>query len=151
MSNTASNIPPCPMCGHNRHSWTHGREEYYCSKHGIYDNDPDEGGSHFADPSRRIEKQEAYKGNGARDCCLEHIDDLRRQCADAGVAFFNKQLGARPVTTNANLWDFAPSQLTPWGNVAASARIKLNDPKGGDWDEWPEDLRVRQFPEVTNA
>lgn len=21
-----------------------------------------------------------------------------------------------------------------------------DDTKGGDWDEWPEDLRVRQFP-----
>lgn len=21
----------------------------------------------------------------------------------------------------------------------------VNDPKGGDWNEWPEDLRVREF------
>jgi hypothetical protein len=25
-------------------------------------------------------------------------------------------------------------------------RLRLRDPKGGDWSEWPEDLRVREFP-----
>lgn len=30
----------------------------------------------------------------------------------------------------------------------ADCRIRLRDPKGGDWDEWPEDLRVRQFPQA---
>jgi hypothetical protein len=30
----------------------------------------------------------------------------------------------------------------------ARAGLKLKDRKGGDAFEWPEDLRVRQFPEV---
>jgi len=29
----------------------------------------------------------------------------------------------------------------------ADCRIKLADAKGGDWNEWPEDLRVREFPQ----
>lgn len=27
----------------------------------------------------------------------------------------------------------------------------LKHPKGGDWNEWPDDLRVREFPEVAHA
>jgi hypothetical protein len=30
-------------------------------------------------------------------------------------------------------------------------QIPLADKKGGDWDEWPADLRVRQFPEVRHG
>jgi len=41
---------------------------------------------------------------------------------------FVKQLGAKPV-------EFLNPQ-------------KLQDRKGGDPSEWPESLRVRQFPEV---
>jgi protein gp37 len=41
-------------------------------------------------------------------------------------AVFVKQLGRRPVL------DGVP--------------LKLRDRKGGDWTEWPEDLRVREFP-----
>ena len=29
-------------------------------------------------------------------------------------------------------------------------RVKLRDAKGGDPTEWPEDLRVRQFPSCQN-
>lgn len=25
--------------------------------------------------------------------------------------------------------------------------LSLRDPKGGNWNEWPQDLRVREFPE----
>ena len=28
----------------------------------------------------------------------------------------------------------------------ADCRIRLRDPKGGNMDEWPEDLRVREMP-----
>ena len=30
-------------------------------------------------------------------------------------------------------------------------RVHLNDRKGGDWNEWPEDLRVREFPTTEAA
>ena len=29
--------------------------------------------------------------------------------------------------------------------------FRLQDRKGGDWSEWPDDLRVREFPEVHNG
>lgn len=56
------------------------------------------------------------------------------------VAWFNKQLGSRPVwpmvKTQIAVDDFA--EMPEWG--------EMRDPKGGNMDEWPEDLRVRQLP-----
>lgn len=49
------------------------------------------------------------------------------QCQHAGRACFVKQLGAKPIG------------------------LKLKDRKGGDWSEWPEALRVRQFPVASEA
>jgi protein gp37 len=83
-------------------------------------------------------------GAGARDCYLEWIRALERQCAVAGVAFFLKQLGARPI------------QRVMYGPATFEAdqpvhreRLRLRSRKGGDPAEWDEDLRVRQFPTVT--
>lgn len=61
-----------------------------------------------------------------------------RQCREAGVACFVKQLGASPYYTafNPNAPAFDDDEIF----------VKLNDPKGGDIDEWPEDLRVQEFP-----
>lgn len=55
-------------------------------------------------------------------------------CRAAGVACFVKQLGARPMFCSAS---------RPQGEA-----ISLRDRKGGSMDEWPEDLRVREFPAV---
>lgn len=72
---------------------------------------------------------------------------LLDQCRAAGVAFFMKQLGKVAVTDNANLWDFPEGvRVLDHGTTAAGARYKLKDPKGGDMSEWPEELRVREFP-----
>jgi protein gp37 len=65
-------------------------------------------------------------GAYARPFHLEWARDLLSQCRAAGVAFFMKQLGARPHQD---------------GQV-----LKLCDGHGGDWTEWPEDLRIRQLP-----
>lgn len=66
-------------------------------------------------------------GPGARPCKIEWIRDLVRQCRDAGVTPFVKQLGAQPMD--------APDRY-----------IHLADKKGGDMSEWPADLHVREFP-----
>jgi protein gp37 len=63
-------------------------------------------------------------GPGARPLELDWIRDIREQCRRAGVACFVKQLG--------RVW----------------AREHLADPKGGDMSRWPDDLRVRDMPEV---
>ena len=62
-------------------------------------------------------------GPGARPCDLDWIRALVDQCRDASVPVFVKQLGAKPWPT-----------------------IRLRDRKGGDPAEWPEDLRVREWP-----
>lgn len=61
-----------------------------------------------------------------RFCWIRSIVD---QCRAAGVPAFVKQLGALPTAWN--------------GEVA---RHMLSDRKGADQSEWPEDLRVREFP-----
>jgi protein gp37 len=66
-------------------------------------------------------------------------------CKAAGVPCFVKQLGARPVhpvqreRTHTNFAYSNPPHIDP---------LKLKDSHGGDWSEWPDDLRVRQMPEV---
>jgi len=87
-------------------------------------------------------------GAGARDFHTEHAWDLVLQCCKAGVATFVKQLGTNPVTSNANAMDWEESTVFLCGTElsAASARPVLQDKKGGDPAEWPEELRVREFP-----
>lgn len=66
-------------------------------------------------------------GPGARPCKLGWLRSLRDQCADADVPFFVKQLGS------------------------VLGRELGAGSKGGDWDAWPEDLRVREFPRAAEA
>lgn len=63
-------------------------------------------------------------GPGARPFNLSWAESLREQCKAAGVAFFMKQVGV-------NSW---PRNLL------------TKDRKGGDPSEWPEGLRVREWP-----
>jgi protein gp37 len=75
-------------------------------------------------------------GPGARPFHLEHAREILRARAArvwrSPPAIFIKQLGARPVHDH-------PIGLYP---------LALRDRKGGDMDEWPPDLRVREFPAV---
>lgn len=75
-------------------------------------------------------------GPGARPCDVDWIRAIVQQCKAAGVPCFVKQLGA-------NVFD---SSLTASGR---SESITYKNSKGGDPAEWPEDLRIRQMPEVT--
>jgi protein gp37 len=61
-------------------------------------------------------------GPGARPCYPGWLRSLRTQCGNADVPFFCKQVGS------------------------VLGRSIGAGPKGGDWDAWPEDLRVREFP-----
>lgn len=71
------------------------------------------------------------------------VDD----CRASGATPFVKQLGAQPVTDNANRWDFPPHvRYFDYGIAAAGCRFKLNDSKGGDMEEWPQELQVQEFP-----
>ncbi len=75
-------------------------------------------------------------GPGARPFDLAWARSVVAQCKTAGVPVFVKQLGATPV-------DSACVDV-----VGRPVRIGLRDRKGADMSEWPEDLRVRQWPEV---
>lgn len=59
-------------------------------------------------------------GPGARPCDVSWIRSIVGQCRKTGVAVFVKQLGTRP---------------------------ELKDRKGGDPDEWPGGLCVREWPD----
>lgn len=63
-------------------------------------------------------------GSRARLFNLAWARSLHEQCVLAGVPFFMKQMGSKTV---GNSFPFRHS-------------------KGGDMEEWPEDLRVRQMP-----
>lgn len=87
-------------------------------------------------------------GPGARPCNVAWIRSIIRQCKAAGVPVFVKQLGSRPIDTGTHFdwpggtWFGADPD---YGN---GARVYLDHPKGGNPAEWPEDLRVQEFPEV---
>jgi protein gp37 len=76
-------------------------------------------------------------GPGARPCNVDWIRSLIYQCGAAGVPVFVKQLGARAR-------DLVHDED---GNPLGTQNLLLTHPKGGDPADWPEDLRVREFPE----
>lgn len=93
-------------------------------------------------------------GPGARPCDVEWIRSVVEACDYAGVASFVKQLGAFVEDRNdagfdgEQPWHWPPGTLTGRSErfQGATVRVRLRDAKGGDPAEWPEDLRVREFP-----
>ena len=69
---------------------------------------------------------ESGSGSATQPFHTEWAEELRAHCRKHNVAFFLKQLGRNPLT--------------------AGRTIRLSDPHGGDWDEWPRHLRIREFP-----
>lgn len=82
-------------------------------------------------------------GPGARPFDLAWARSIVQQCKSAGVACFVKQLGALPFQGK-------PAPIEVDGSVVATTTfpilMSLGDRKGGDPLEWPDDLRVREFP-----
>ncbi len=60
-----------------------------------------------------------------RECKIEWIEKIIKQCQENNVPIFVKQLGTH-----------------------LSKELKLTDKHGGDISEWPEQLQVRQMPNV---
>jgi protein gp37 len=91
-------------------------------------------------------------GPRARPCNVDWIRSVMRQCQGASVPVFVKQLGACAMFDPAipgNPGLAPPTRLgsIPDGWEGRSLwRLALDDRKGGDPDEWPEDLRVREWP-----
>ncbi len=83
-------------------------------------------------------------GHGARQFSLGWARSIVEQCQAAGVACFVKQFGANPVP---DVRDMATAQeVSPRASSDAAALLAMRDRKGGDMAEWPEDLRVREWP-----
>lgn len=72
-------------------------------------------------------------GARARPFVLGWGKDIVRQCREAGVACFVKQVGARPV------------------NREGERCPHILDRKGKVMEEWPEELRVREFPRTGSS
>ncbi len=78
-------------------------------------------------------------GHGARSMDPSWARSIRDQCQSAKVAFFMKQMGQNRAITLRTI--SSPPYREP---VKPASR----DKKGGDWNEWPFDLRIREFPKV---
>lgn len=74
-------------------------------------------------------------GPKARDHDIDWDRNIHRQARAQGVAIFEKQLGAFAYRMEGG----------------CRTRMHLRDRKGGDPAEWPEDLRVREFPTARPA
>jgi protein gp37 len=79
-------------------------------------------------------------GKGARPCNVAWVRSIVEQCQAAGVAVFCKQFGKRPCCQHSVVGGSYSA------NCAECFPQPIRDPKGGDMAEWPEDLRVREFP-----
>jgi protein gp37 len=81
-------------------------------------------------------------GPGARPFDLAWARSIVQQCKAAGVPCFMKQLGSAPL----GIADRISSRGARGIPKPDGFYRFLNDRKGGNPDEWPEDLRVREFP-----
>jgi protein gp37 len=100
-------------------------------------------------------------GPGARPMDIAWARDIVRQCREAGVACFVKQLGKFPVCAAPTgrghevienqrridlEWPIGTHFGNPTGDAALNGLVAIVRDKGGDPAEWPEDLRVREWP-----
>lgn len=80
-------------------------------------------------------------GPGARPCDVEHIRSVVEQCKAANVPVWVKQMGSQScdaLTHAESKCRGGFKRATPTG-------------RGDDMNEWPEDLQVRERPEVTRG
>ena len=86
-------------------------------------------------------------GPNARLCNIEWIRSIVQQSKSAAVPVFVKQLGANvfvdPQKDSSKFaWDSKSFRIND------CRRVLLKDKKGGDPSEWPDDLRIREFPKL---
>lgn len=93
-------------------------------------------------------------GPGARRFDIGWARSIVKQCRDANVPVFVKQLGALPLGLPScagceDLEHEGEECGLCWDVVEVldgKRVLHLRDKKGGDMTEWPEDLRVREMP-----
>jgi protein gp37 len=97
-------------------------------------------------------------GNKARPFDIEWARSTVRQCKAAGVAVFVKQIGSQPrnwcvnrlLSDPTDAIDYEPDFCDAYEAHESSRSCDrcafLKDRAGADPAEWPEDLRVQEFP-----
>lgn len=85
-------------------------------------------------------------GRQARPFDVAWARSTVEQCQEAGVACFVKQFGARPAAVQFDKLADWPDHVEFRKDADNTTALRLRDSHGGDWSEWPEDLRVRQYP-----
>lgn len=86
-------------------------------------------------------------GDGARPCKVEWLRSVVRQCQAVQVPVFVKQLGSNPEGDEFPEVETDPATGTRELHVRQS--LTITDPKGGAIEEFPDDLKVREFPRVS--
>jgi protein gp37 len=84
-------------------------------------------------------------GPHARPCDLQWLRNLAVQCRAHRVPLFIKQLGSAAydsAVVSARVGR-GRTAVGPW----ELGRVPLKHPKGGDPEEWPAGLRLREWPE----
>jgi protein gp37 len=95
-------------------------------------------------------------GKNARPLEVDWIRQGLAFCRPRNIAAFVKQMGRNVVDRNDAGFDGDDGDWPmdtkfrelDTGYQGAPVRILLKDSHGGDMSEWPEDLRVREFPKV---
>jgi len=85
-------------------------------------------------------------GSDPKTFYLDHARSMIAQCKAAGVDVFVKQLGAAASDEVNGVAGYA---LKVPQEAAPLISLRLRDKKGGDINEWPPDLQIRQMPDVS--
>ena len=116
---------------------------------------PEEKQQHVAPRRRDLIHQVIIGGEsgpGARPFNLAWARSIIEQCRQWGTAPFVKQLGAVPMIREDEWRALNPTPLLNANNrnrvPEGYVPLRFEDKKGGEIEEWPEDLRVREFPKV---
>lgn len=100
---------------------------------------------HYPEPFKTTEKFDwiifgGESGKDARPCNIDWIRQGLAFCRANNIAAFVKQLGKRPYFLSGD------AKVSMRTNRHRDCVDVIADSHGGDMSEWPEDLRVRQFP-----
>ncbi len=85
-------------------------------------------------------------GPGSRPFNIAWARSIHKECRAKNIPFFCKQLGSKPVVTEGS------ADARKWGADGATGicddlgNLHLKHKKGEDFNEWPFDLRVQEFP-----
>lgn len=134
----------CPQCGYTKQDAAEQMDHYLCGGPGPKGFDWIIFGGESGNPKHKIESKRP------RPFDLLDLEKGLQFCHNHDIAAFVKQMGSDPRfshdTYPAGLrvdYGWAPHVTFPEGH-----KIKLRDKHGGDINEWPEHLRVREFPTV---